>query len=214
MVIHIPECIKYIRNSWTQDTMKHSYCVKVLCLTRHKIGHFGDIPSSQSFGLVWKKLNITQQKETTKEQNGKTYKSWQKHTQKAILNLNQQSTARIAHTCVHMTVYNCSTQDSTEQFWWSSLLSSRQSSLLRCCLLERRGQLQWTRLHMLSNLQQQFTSKLLVPMCPLSQEQCVHVVPREQLQWWVYTVMGTVASNDQMMTMMIMMMMMTVMSAT
>jgi len=29
---------------------------------RHKIGHFGDVSPSQSLGLVWKKLNLTQQK--------------------------------------------------------------------------------------------------------------------------------------------------------
>ena len=30
--------------------------------TRHKTGHFGDVSPSQSLGLVWKKLNLTQQK--------------------------------------------------------------------------------------------------------------------------------------------------------
>jgi len=31
--------------------------------TRRKIGHFGDVSTSQSFGLVWKKINLTQQKQ-------------------------------------------------------------------------------------------------------------------------------------------------------
>ena len=38
--------------------------VKVLHQTRRKTGHFGDILSSQSLGLVLKKLNITQQMQT------------------------------------------------------------------------------------------------------------------------------------------------------
>jgi len=35
---------------------------KVLHPTQPKTGHFGDVPPSQSLGLVWKKLNLTQQK--------------------------------------------------------------------------------------------------------------------------------------------------------
>jgi len=34
----------------------------VLCLTRHNVGHFGDVSPSLSLGFVWKKLNQTQQK--------------------------------------------------------------------------------------------------------------------------------------------------------
>jgi len=34
----------------------------VLRPPQHKIGHFGYVSPSQSFGLVWKKLNLTQQK--------------------------------------------------------------------------------------------------------------------------------------------------------
>jgi len=45
-----------------------SYWVKALRPTRHKIGHFGDVLPSQSLGLELKKLNITQQKQTTQEQ--------------------------------------------------------------------------------------------------------------------------------------------------
>jgi len=48
---------------------------------QHKTGHVGDILPSQSLGLVLKKLNLTQQKQTTQEHNGK------KNTQKANLNL-------------------------------------------------------------------------------------------------------------------------------
>jgi len=41
-----------------------------------------------------------------------------------------------SYVCVCIIVHNCRTRRSTEQFWWSSLLSSRQSSQLRSCLLE------------------------------------------------------------------------------
>ena len=34
----------------------------VLRPARHKIGHFGDVSPSQSLGMAWKKLNLTQQK--------------------------------------------------------------------------------------------------------------------------------------------------------
>jgi len=44
------------------------------------------------------------------------------------------SCVRTAHISVHMTVHNCVTQHSTEQFWQYSLLSYRQSSWLKCCL--------------------------------------------------------------------------------
>jgi len=43
--------------------------VKVLRPTRHKIGHFGDILLGQFLDVVLKKLNLTQQKQTTQEQN-------------------------------------------------------------------------------------------------------------------------------------------------
>jgi len=45
------------------------------------------------------------------------------------LNLNQQSTLSTVNMCVHITAHNPS----------STLLSSRQSSSLRCCLLEERA---------------------------------------------------------------------------
>ena len=65
----------------------------------HKIGHFGDVLPSQSLGLVLKKLNPTQQKQTTREQNGKKHKN----KPKSNLNLNQRSTLRIAHICAQLT---------------------------------------------------------------------------------------------------------------
>jgi len=41
--------------------------------------------------------------------------------------------------CVCIIVHICRTWHSTEQFWWSSLLSSKQSFLLISCLLVERG---------------------------------------------------------------------------
>jgi len=40
---------------------------------------------------------------------------------------------------VRVTVHSSRTQHSTEQFWQFSILSSKQSSLFRQCLLEERG---------------------------------------------------------------------------
>jgi len=45
---------------------------------------------------------------------------------------------RTAHMCALITVYDCGTQYSTQQFWRFSLLSSRQSSEFRWHLLEGR----------------------------------------------------------------------------
>jgi len=53
----------YSNNDWFTDR------VKVLHTTWHKIGHFGDVLPSQYLGVVLKKLNPTQQKQTTQEQN-------------------------------------------------------------------------------------------------------------------------------------------------
>jgi len=41
--------------------------LKVLRLTRHRMGHFEDVLLSQSFGLLLKKLYPTQQKQATQE---------------------------------------------------------------------------------------------------------------------------------------------------
>jgi len=38
-------------------------------VTPHKIGHFRDVLPSQSLGVVLKELELTQQKQTTQEQN-------------------------------------------------------------------------------------------------------------------------------------------------
>jgi len=55
--------------------------VKVLYPTRHKTGHFGDVPPSQSLGLVWKKLNLTQQRHTfTNQKKSTTAKNIHKKT--------------------------------------------------------------------------------------------------------------------------------------
>jgi len=42
--------------------------VKVLRPTQHKIDHFTELFPSQSLGIVPKKLNLTQQKQTTQGQ--------------------------------------------------------------------------------------------------------------------------------------------------
>jgi len=44
-------------------------CVKALCPTRQKMGHFGDVLPSQSLDVVLKKLNPTLEKQTTQERN-------------------------------------------------------------------------------------------------------------------------------------------------
>jgi len=50
-----------------------------------------------------------------------------------------QRTVTTAHMCLRIIVHNCRTQHSTQQFWLSSLLTPRQASQLRYCLLEGRG---------------------------------------------------------------------------
>jgi len=42
--------------------------------TQHKIGHYGDVLPIQSLGLVLKKLNLTQQKQTDKDKMAKKHK--------------------------------------------------------------------------------------------------------------------------------------------
>jgi len=44
----------------------HSSSVKISCSTRHETGHFRDALPSQSLGIVLKKPNLTQQKQTLK----------------------------------------------------------------------------------------------------------------------------------------------------
>jgi len=66
----------------------------------------------QFLGLVLKKLNLTQQKQTIRKQNGRKTQKASKFKE----NLNQQSTLITADMCVRIIVYNCRTQYSTEQF--------------------------------------------------------------------------------------------------
>ena len=58
--------------------------VKVFCPPWQKIGHFGDVLPSQSLGVVPKKLNLTQQKQTTQEQSSLSLTETHK-----MLNLNK-----------------------------------------------------------------------------------------------------------------------------
>jgi len=91
--------------------------IYVLRPTWHKIGHVGDVLPSQSLGLVLKKLNLTQQKQTISKQNGKNTKS--KPESKENLNLNKPTVnfKNCSYMREHITVHNCHTQHSTEQFW-------------------------------------------------------------------------------------------------
>jgi len=52
------------------ETALLSSWVKVLRPIKHRVGYFRDVLPSQSPDLVLKKLNLTQQKQTTQEQNG------------------------------------------------------------------------------------------------------------------------------------------------
>ena len=53
----------------TAHITHHTDWVNILRPTRHKIGHFGNVLPSQSLGILLKKLNLTQHKQTTQEQN-------------------------------------------------------------------------------------------------------------------------------------------------
>jgi len=75
--------------------------VMVLRPTRHKIGHFGDVLPSQSVGVVLKKLNLTQLKQTTQEQNSL---SLTRKTHK-MLNLNKCTNTKPKPTLI---LKNCS----------------------------------------------------------------------------------------------------------
>ena len=121
---------------WENQRMLSSW-IKVL---RVKVRFYVPLDKNRSFrwfiqsqflGLVLKKLNLTQQKETTQEHSGK----------KLEANLNLKKTIirllRIADMCV-VCVSLCTTVVHIK-FRQSSLLSCRQSSLLGCCLLEGRG---------------------------------------------------------------------------
>jgi len=64
----------------------------------------------------WLNTEGTKPKTTRKQCENKTALviSETKATERLNLNINQQSTVRTAHMCVHITVHNCSTQYSTE----------------------------------------------------------------------------------------------------
>ena len=50
--------------SWSYKGNTHWSTERLLRPTWHKTGYFGDVSSSQSLGLVWKKLNLTEEKHT------------------------------------------------------------------------------------------------------------------------------------------------------
>jgi len=94
---------------------------------------FGDVLPSQSLGLALKKLNLTHNGKQHKDKMAKTYRKPNLNP-KPIVNCQNCS-----YVCAHHYA-QCSTRHNTEQFWQSSLLSSRHSSLLRCRLLQGRAQ--------------------------------------------------------------------------
>jgi len=67
IIISITVIINIINLPVHMVLLKSIDWVKVFCPARHKTGHFGDILPSQLLGIVPKKLNITQQKQTTQE---------------------------------------------------------------------------------------------------------------------------------------------------
>jgi len=56
---------EHASNNWksTASQSEYAFAQAIDCAspTQQKIGHFGDVSPSQSLGLVWKKLNLTQQ---------------------------------------------------------------------------------------------------------------------------------------------------------
>jgi len=72
--------------------------VKVLHPTQHKAGHFRDV--LRSLSLVRKKLNVTQQKQTTQEQIAR-------NTQKANLNLKKTQTKSQLLSTARVCAYHC-----------------------------------------------------------------------------------------------------------
>jgi len=83
----ISRFIKWSKLEYTQttaNTLLHIgpknwvHRVKVLHPTRRKVGHFRDVLGSQSLGIVLKKLNLRQEKQTTQEQDSLSRK--RKHT--------------------------------------------------------------------------------------------------------------------------------------
>ena len=72
--------------------------------TKYNPGHFGDVLPSQSLGFVLNKLNLTQRKQTTREQNGKTVTQNEKSKPKSEENLNQQVSFK---NCLYQCTYHC-----------------------------------------------------------------------------------------------------------
>jgi len=72
-----------------------------------------DALSSPPVGLMLKKLNLTQQKQTVQEQSNNKKTKWKPESKE---NLNQYSSLRNADICVHITVCNVCTQYSAEEF--------------------------------------------------------------------------------------------------
>jgi len=102
--------------------------------TRHKIDHFRDVLPSQSPGIVLTKLNLTQQKKTTQEQNNLN----QTRKTHEMLNLNEGTETKhkpkptlIFKNCSYVRAYHCAHLSYTTQHRTVLiifLLSSRQSS--------------------------------------------------------------------------------------
>jgi len=101
-------------------------------------GPFGDVLPSQSLGVVLKKLNLTQQKQTTQEPNGlsetrKTHKT--PNLNKRTENKPEPKPTLIVENCscvsyVCIIVHNCRTQHSRTVLIIFPL-TARQSSQLR-----------------------------------------------------------------------------------
>jgi len=115
--------------------------VVVLRPTRHRIRHFRDILHSQSLGLVvLRKLNPTQQKQHRIKliyANIKTHimLNLKKHKK---MKSDPKPTCKFKN-CSRVYVYHCPKLSQLRIVWYFSLLASRQSPQLWCCLLEGRG---------------------------------------------------------------------------
>ena len=91
------------------------YRLKVLHPTRHKTGHFGDVLSSQSLGVVLKKLNLTQHGNkivSAKQENAQNAKPKQMYKTKPKPTLTCKNCSRVCislcTTVVHNTAQNSS----------------------------------------------------------------------------------------------------------
>ena len=64
-----PSLQDIILNKFSAAVIHCTLSTESLHPTRHNVGHFRDVLLSQSLGLELKKLNLTQQKQITQEQN-------------------------------------------------------------------------------------------------------------------------------------------------